>query len=186
MDPLSAAAVVLRLVDIAWRTTSALMVFVHDSNKSSADRTLAEETLSLSMLLERLRNCAKTTGVNGKWLENRTDLLRLFQKHLTISLRSRKQTPVQGNWSKRAVSDPSAQQRNGRSPIQKSTPPSSMLPAYSSMPILSCLMTKSESLFFRHHFTLSSRDSNIILSLVSCFNWGIISSPCSMLLEQNG
>ena len=81
MDLLSAAAVVLSLTDIALRTTSALMVFVPDSNKSSADRMLlAEETLSLSMLLERLRDRAKTTGDNGKWLENRTNLQRLFQK----------------------------------------------------------------------------------------------------------
>lgn len=81
MDPLSAIASAVSLVDIALRTTSALISFVQDTQNASADRwLLAEEARSLSKLLERLRDRAQNARVDEKWLENRTDGLRQFQR----------------------------------------------------------------------------------------------------------
>jgi len=81
MDPLSAVASVISLFDVALRTTSALIGFVQDTQNVSTDRKmLAEECLSLSRLLERLRDRAQNAQSDGKWLDERKDILRQFQR----------------------------------------------------------------------------------------------------------
>ena len=56
MEPISAAASIADVVDVALRTTSALIKYARDAKHASSDRKLlAEETAFLSKLLERLR-----------------------------------------------------------------------------------------------------------------------------------
>lgn len=81
MDPLSAIASIAGLADIALRTTSAIISLVQDAQNASTDRVLlAEEARALSKLLERLRRRAQNCGADDKWLEDRTDVFRQFQK----------------------------------------------------------------------------------------------------------
>jgi len=81
MDPLSAVASVISLLDVALRTTSALIGFVQDTQNASTERKLlAAECLSLSCLLERLRDRAQNAQIDGKWLDERKDISRQFQR----------------------------------------------------------------------------------------------------------
>lgn len=81
MDPLSAVASVLSLTDIALRATSTLITYVQDTQNASTDRRLlAEEARSLATLLERLRHRAQNASLDEKWLRDRTDILRRFQR----------------------------------------------------------------------------------------------------------
>ncbi|MCJ1244382.1 hypothetical protein MMC30_001580 [Trapelia coarctata] len=55
MDPISAAASVLSIVDVALRTTSSLVKYARDTKNASSDRKLlAEEAQLLSKILEKL------------------------------------------------------------------------------------------------------------------------------------
>lgn len=81
MDPVTAVATVVSLLDVSLRTTSALIGFAQDAQNASTDRTLlAEECLSLSRLLERLRDRAQNAQIDNHWIEERKDLLRQFQR----------------------------------------------------------------------------------------------------------
>lgn len=81
MDPLSVIASIAGLADTALRTTSAIISFVQDAQNASTDRfLLAEEAQALSKLLEWLRRRAHNSSADDKWLEDRTDVLRQFQK----------------------------------------------------------------------------------------------------------
>ena len=56
MEALGADASVIQLVDVALRTTAALIEYANNAHNASPDRKmLAEETKSLSGLLARLR-----------------------------------------------------------------------------------------------------------------------------------
>ena len=81
MDPVSATASIISCLDVALRTTSAIITLVQDIQNASTDRLLlAEEARVLSRLLERLRSRAQSSDVDGKWIEHRTDVLRQFQR----------------------------------------------------------------------------------------------------------
>ena len=72
MDPVTAVATVVSLLDISLRTTSALISFAQDTQNASRDRTiLAEECLSLSRLLERLQDRAQNAQIDNK-MDRRT------------------------------------------------------------------------------------------------------------------
>lgn len=81
MDPLSAISGIISCLDVALRTTSAIIALVNDIQNASTDRyLLAEEARALSTLLERLRRRAQSSDVDSKWIEHRTDVLRQFQR----------------------------------------------------------------------------------------------------------
>ncbi len=61
MDPLSATASVISLIDVALRTTSALVKYARDTRNASSDRKLlVEEAQFLLKLLQRLRDRAQS------------------------------------------------------------------------------------------------------------------------------
>lgn len=81
MDPFSAVAAVVELADVALRTASALIEYANNTHNASLDRKLlAEETYSLSKALERLRTRLQNPDFDGKWLEERKDLVRQFAR----------------------------------------------------------------------------------------------------------
>lgn len=81
MDPLSATSGIIAFLDVALRTTSAIITLVHDVQNASTDRyLLAEEARALSKLLDRLRHRAQSSEADVKWIEQRTDVLRQFQR----------------------------------------------------------------------------------------------------------
>lgn len=81
MDPFSAAAAVVGLADVALRTASALIEYTNNTQNASLDRKLlAEETYSLSKMLERLRTHLQNPDFDDKWLEERKDLVRQFAR----------------------------------------------------------------------------------------------------------
>ncbi|KAI9760770.1 MAG: hypothetical protein M1840_002216 [Geoglossum simile] len=80
MDPISAAAGIISIVDVVLRTTSAVVKYAQDTRHASQDRRLlAEETRILSKLLERLRDCAQTTRPDPKWLNDRKEIVLQFE-----------------------------------------------------------------------------------------------------------
>ena len=79
MDPISATASILGILDVALRTTSALVDYIKNTQSASSERhLLAEEALSLSKLLERLRDRAQGPNIDTKWIDERVDLVRQF------------------------------------------------------------------------------------------------------------
>lgn len=81
MDPISAAASIVGVIDVALKTTSALIKYVRDTKHASADRKpLAEEAAFLSKLLERLRLRAHESRYNEAWLEDHKDIVRQFEE----------------------------------------------------------------------------------------------------------
>ena len=80
MDPLSFIASLVGVIDAALRTTSALVKYARDTKNASSDRkTLAEETLLLSKLLQRLRDRAQTARHDETWLADHKDIARQFE-----------------------------------------------------------------------------------------------------------
>lgn len=80
MDPLSITASLLGVVDVALRTTTALAKYAGDTKNASSDRKLlAEETLFLSKLLQRLRDRAKKARSDETWLADHKDIVRQFE-----------------------------------------------------------------------------------------------------------
>jgi hypothetical protein len=78
---MDAASGLVNAVELALRTTTALASYAQDVQQSSTDRKLlAEESRSLSGILERLRERAQSTSLDGKWLENQMELVRQFQR----------------------------------------------------------------------------------------------------------
>lgn len=81
MEAIGAAATILQVVDVALRTTHALIEYTRNTQNASSDRkALAEEVQSLSGLLERLRARAETSLLDDKWLRQRTDLVQQFAR----------------------------------------------------------------------------------------------------------
>lgn len=81
MDPFSAVATAVGLADGALRTASALIEYTNNTQNASADRKLlAEETCSLSKMLERLRSRLQSPAFDDKWLEQRKDIVRQFAR----------------------------------------------------------------------------------------------------------
>ena len=101
MDPIGAIASIAGLADTALRTTSAIISFVQDAQNASTDRfLLAEEARALFKLLERLRLRAQNSGTDDKWLEDRTDVLRQFQKAYEDLAKTLKVDLLTGNFKR--------------------------------------------------------------------------------------
>ncbi|KAL8796216.1 MAG: hypothetical protein Q9182_007404 [Xanthomendoza sp. 2 TL-2023] len=80
MDPLSITASLLAVVDAALQTTSALAKYARDTKNMSSDRNLlAEETLLLSKILQRLQDRATKACSGDTWLADHEDILRQFK-----------------------------------------------------------------------------------------------------------
>lgn len=80
MDPLSITASFVALIDASLRTTSALVKYARDTKNASSDRKmLAEETVSLSKLLQRLRDRAQMARHDETWLADHKDIVRQFE-----------------------------------------------------------------------------------------------------------
>ncbi|KAL8991865.1 MAG: hypothetical protein Q9169_007581 [Polycauliona sp. 2 TL-2023] len=80
MDPLSITAGLLSVVDVALRTTTALAKYARDTKNASSDRKLlAEETLFLSKLLQRLQDRAGKARSDETWLADHKDIVRQFE-----------------------------------------------------------------------------------------------------------
>lgn len=81
MDPLSATASILGLIDVAIRTTASLVEYTRNTQNASADRRLlCEEAATLAKLLEKLRNRAQGPSTNKAWINERQELLRQFSR----------------------------------------------------------------------------------------------------------
>ncbi len=81
MEVGSAAAALLGVLDIALRTTSALIKYTQDVKNASTDRQLlAEETTLLFRILQRLQNRAQSSNVDSAWLADQEDIVRHFQR----------------------------------------------------------------------------------------------------------
>lgn len=80
MDPLSVAASLTGVIDVALRTTSALITYARDTKHASSDRRLlGEETLFLSKLLQRLRDRAQAVRLDEAWLVDHKDIVRQLE-----------------------------------------------------------------------------------------------------------
>ena len=80
MDPLSVTANLVRVIDGALRITFALVEYARDTkNASSVRKVLAEETLFLSKLLQRLRDRAQRARHDETWLADHKDIVRPFE-----------------------------------------------------------------------------------------------------------
>ena len=80
MDPLSVTTSLVGVIDVALRTTSALVKYARDTKNASSDRKLlAEETLFLSKLLQRLRDRAQGPCHDETWLADHKDIVRQFE-----------------------------------------------------------------------------------------------------------
>ena len=81
MDPISAVASILSVLDIALRTTSALVQYAEDTRSASTERRiLAEEASCLLTILQRLFDRTQNAALELAWLENRKDLVRQFRR----------------------------------------------------------------------------------------------------------
>lgn len=83
MDPLSIVGVGANLagvVEVALRTTAALIKYARDTKYVSSDRKLlAEETEFLSKLLQRLRDRAQSARQDETWLSEHKAIVRQFE-----------------------------------------------------------------------------------------------------------
>lgn len=80
MDPLSVTASLVGVIDVALRTTSALVKYARDTKHASSDRkVLAEEAVLLSKLLQRLRDRARKARHDETWLADHKDIVRQFE-----------------------------------------------------------------------------------------------------------
>ncbi|KAH0536013.1 hypothetical protein FGG08_007096 [Glutinoglossum americanum] len=78
---MDAAGSFINVVEVAFRTTSALVNYVQDTQHASTERKLlAEESRSLSAVLENLRERAQNTSLDDKWVGGRRQLVRQFQR----------------------------------------------------------------------------------------------------------
>ena len=79
MDPISAGASLLSVLDVAVRTTSAIIKYGRDIQNASRDKKLlVEEALLLSKVLHRLRERVEANS-NHSWLADHLDVLHMFQ-----------------------------------------------------------------------------------------------------------
>lgn len=80
MDPLSITANFVAVINASLRTPSALVQYARDTKNASSDRKLlAEETVSLSKLLQRLRDRAQTKCHDKTWLADHKDIVRQYE-----------------------------------------------------------------------------------------------------------
>lgn len=80
MEPIGLAASVLSLVDVALRTSSALVKYSKDAKHATRDRKLlAEEALFLAKLLERLKERALASNQDSTWAEGHRDIVGQFE-----------------------------------------------------------------------------------------------------------
>ncbi|KAL8967442.1 MAG: hypothetical protein Q9197_005429 [Variospora fuerteventurae] len=80
MDAVSITAGFLGVLDVALRATSALTKYARDTKTASSDRkALAEETLFLSKLLQRLRDRAQTARHDDTWLADHKEIVGHFE-----------------------------------------------------------------------------------------------------------
>jgi hypothetical protein len=97
MDPISAASSILGILDVLLRTTSALAKWAHNMRHAATERALvAKEASLLSSLLERVRNRARSTRSDDKWLSDRSELLDQFQAAFKDLCRLIKIDPASG------------------------------------------------------------------------------------------
>lgn len=91
MEPLSAAASVVGIIEAALRTTSVLVKYTRDTKNASSDRKmLADESVILSRLLERLKERAQAAQHDDTWLADHNDIVKHFEaayEDLAASLR---------------------------------------------------------------------------------------------------
>ena len=81
MDPLSAIASVINVLDVALRTTSALVKNANDARSASIERrVLAEEAACLLIILQRLQDRARGKALDLGWLNGRNDLVQQFRR----------------------------------------------------------------------------------------------------------
>lgn len=80
MNPLGITNSLVGVIDAALRIPSALAKYARDAKTaSSARKLLAEETLLLSKLLQRLRDRAQTVRHDETWLADHKDIVRHFE-----------------------------------------------------------------------------------------------------------
>lgn len=80
MEPLGVTARLAGVVDLALRTTPALIIYARDTKHASSDRKLlGEETLFLSKLLHRLRDRAQAVRHDEARVDDHEDIVRLFE-----------------------------------------------------------------------------------------------------------
>ena len=97
MDPFSAAASILSVVDVALRTISSLVKYARDTKNASSDRKLlAAEAQLLSKILERLRDRLQTAGRDEKWLIDHGDAIKQFETAYDDFLSSMNFDPATG------------------------------------------------------------------------------------------
>lgn len=79
MEPLSLAATILSLTDVALRTSSALVKYSKDAKHASRDRKLlVEEATFLAKLLERLKERALASKQDSTWEDGQRDIVEQF------------------------------------------------------------------------------------------------------------
>ena len=80
-DPLSAIASVISVLDVALRTTSALVKYADDARGASAERRVsAEEAACLLTILQRLQDRARGKTLDLGWLNGRNDLIQRYRR----------------------------------------------------------------------------------------------------------
>jgi hypothetical protein len=81
MEALGVAASIIQVLDVALRTTEALVQYANDAKNASMERkVLAEETICLAAILRSLRDRVNKNALEPAWLESRKDLVRQFQR----------------------------------------------------------------------------------------------------------
>ena len=121
MDPLSAIASVLSVLDVALRTTSALVKNADDARSASIERhVLAEEAACLLTILQRLQDRASGKALDLGWLNGRNDLVQQFRRAYDDLAAVLNWMSQQGSPNLRVDSRLLAQWRNGHSANLKS------------------------------------------------------------------
>ena len=76
MDPLSVIASVISVLNVALRTTSALVKYADNVRGAFTERrVLAKEAACLLIILQRLQDCARGKALDLDWLHSRNDLV---------------------------------------------------------------------------------------------------------------
>lgn len=81
MDPVSAAASIVGIVEVALGTTSTLIKYARETKNASSNRKLlAEEAAFLYRLLERLRQRTRESRYDETWLGDHENIIRQFEE----------------------------------------------------------------------------------------------------------
>ena len=122
MDPISAAASLLSVLDVAARTTSTIVKYGRDVHNASRDKKLpVEETTILSKVLNRLRERAESTS-NHRWLADQIDVFQLFQSAFDDLAKTLNIDPSIGQPREESRLKALKRRRNGRLPSQTFMP----------------------------------------------------------------